>query len=783
MARRKRKGGSNLEAEALRTQATHPDLIQQCNMSYWNRYNSGGSSSKTTGSSIAPYNASLSILRLKKVGFHKKVSDSSVQTEINLWYITKNDSTKYREGNLPSFGQYVDSKALVKAVNVSKLKEDEIQHPIRALFAGLTIPGQILGQQLAFSGLPNLVNFAKAYPVGWGGLSQGMAVFDLSIGAFRGLPSGYVFLDLSPKVPFQQFLNHPDFEKMREREREATRIALTIIATIHQECEASTPFWSQDARTQPELQLVNFTDVDIDLLDDKQLLMLWEAYFRESSKVWYQMNFGEKLVEMIKSIPHVDDIHERVTSLVEPTPTQEYSMSRQVRLGTTFTSLVGIYNRRRTLRVLHFHATPLLDRRLVAIIARSCPNLQMLGIYDCPNLHIGDTICLLDLIHEINSTRAPGQPRIEAFDFYPRYNAGPILDGTKPEEDASTYGVSWKSVRIDAQQRGVFAILLQVVLKAKRMGLRLLLDKDSAFMTYLLRLPFPPLQILGFLDGLYRYLDLMKARSANKDAVKQALYDVLRPVRSGLESLDKDWPSYYLHEMDKTMMFCSSCGYEYLQDFFAQSAQSAQAHTRICSACTLRLWLDEESDNDKGDANVIWEPYFKNWQRSEFNQDAPIHQHGQSIINLRSTETERPLPPAPQIGPNGEPVGPRYVEPLMRDNKVHKDSLQNLPDFVELFQEEIYRVAMHRARVLDARQATDTILRSFYPHDQEGVKAYKDVVPDFNSQGPSRTPKDMCLTSHNFESAALFFETLQNKSFRDQKAYRNSNQYNPTGFW
>ncbi|RMJ17147.1 hypothetical protein CDV36_003210 [Fusarium kuroshium] len=709
MARRKRKGGSNLEAEALRTQATHPDLIQQCNMSYWNRYNSGGSSSKTTGSSIAPYNASLSILRLKKVGFHKKVSDSSVQTEINLWYITKNDSTKYREGNLPSFGQYVDSKALVKAVNVSKLKEDEIQHPIRALFAGLTIPGQILGQQLAFSGLPNLVNFAKAYPVGWGGLSQGMAVFDLSIGAFRGLPSGYVFLDLSPKVPFQEFLNHPDFEKMREREREATRIALTIIAKIHQECEASTPFWSQDARTQPEVQLVNFRDVDIDLLDDKQLLMYWEAYFRESSKVWYQMNFGEKLVEMIKSIPHVDDIHERVTSLVEPTPTQEYSMSRQY--------------------------------------------------------------------------PGPGQPRIEAFDFYPRYNAGPILDGTKPEEDASTYGVSWKSVRIDAQQRGVFAILLQVVLKAKRMGLKLLLDKDSAFMTYLSRLPFPPLQILGFLDGLYRYLDLIKARSTNKDAVKQALYDVLRPVRSGLESLDKDWPSYYLHEMDKNMMFCSSCGYEYLQDFFAQSAQSAQAHTRICSACTLRLWLDEESDNDKGDANVIWEPYFKNWQRSEFNQDAPIHQHGQSIINLRSTETERPLPPAPQIGPNGEPVGPRYVEPLMRDNKVHKDSLQNLPDFVELFQEDIYRVVMHRARVLDARQATDTILRSFYPNDQEDIRAYKDVIPDFNSQGPSRTPKDMCLTSHNFESAALFFETLQNKSFRDQKAYRNSNQYNPTGFW
>ncbi|RSL64050.1 hypothetical protein CEP54_004906 [Fusarium duplospermum] len=782
MARRKRKGGSNLEADASRTLSTHPDLIQQCKMTCWQRTNSGGSSSKSTDQSIIPYNATVSMQRLKKNGFHEKVSSASVHAEINRWYATKDDSVKYREGNFPSFGKYVDSKELVEAVNVARLELDQIQHPIRGLFAGLTIPGQILGQQLAISGLPNLVNFAKAYPVGWGGLSQGMAVFDLSIGAFRGLPSGYVFLDLSPKVSFQEFIHHPDFKLMREREREATHNALTTITTAHRECGgASTPFWTQTARTQDEDQ-VNFRDVDISGLDDEELLVHYKALFLKATEVWYGMLLGEKLVEKIKSIPDVRDIHERVLSLVEPTPSGEYSMSRQVGLGSTFTSLVGIFNRSRTLRVLHFHATPLLDRRLVAIIIRSCPNLKMLGIYDCPDLHFGDSICLLDLIHEINSSRAPGQTRIEAFDFYPRYNTGSLLNKTKPENDASAYGLCWKQVRIDAQQRGVFAILLQVVLKAKRMNLKLLLDKKSAFMRYLSRLPFPPLQILGFLDGLYRYLDLMAVRSNDKNALNQALYDVLRSVRTGLESLDKDWPRFYLEEMGKEMMFCSSCGYEYLQDFFAESARRAQVHTRICAACTLRLWLDEESDNGKRDAKEIWDPYFSDWQRTDFNQDAPLHQHGHDLVKLRSTETQRPLPPPVQIGPNGQPIRPRYIEPLMRDNKVHHDSLQNLPKFIELFNESNFQVAMHNARVIDARKATDALLRSFYPHDKNGIPAYKNVAQDLNSQGAAKTPKEMCISSHNFESAALFFETLQNKTFQEQKSYRNSNRYNPTGF-
>ncbi|KAJ3471387.1 hypothetical protein MRS44_001486 [Fusarium solani] len=757
MAKKKRKGGPNLMAEALRSQSAGSDLNLKCKMSSRRGNYSGGSSSKTTESLIMPYNAAASMKRLQQKGLHKKVSNASVQSEIDQWYATRDDSDKYRKGDLPSFGQYADAKELVK---------HQIQYPIRGVFAGLHIFGQIVAENLAFSGISNLVNLAKAYPEGWGGLSQGMAVFDVSIRAFRGLPSGYVFVAVTPKVSYGEFMRNPDFDQGQERI--AMRNVIQSITDIYRECGSSTPFWAQVPGAQvQELEILEVADLAE--MNEEERKEYIRAVQREASNLWHGRVHGKKLVEMVKSLPHVKDLTERVAALTEPALSEEHCMSRQVGLSTTFTTLIGIYNRRHTIRVLHFHATPMLDRRLVAIVARACPNLKMLGIYDCPDIHFGDIICLLDLIHEINSSRSRDQPHIQSLDFYPRYNTGSLLGQAKPGDDANAYGLSSKKLRSDAQQRGLFGILLQVVLKSKRMNLQLLMDRNGAFMTYLSKLPFLPLQIFSFLD--------------DKNAIKQALYDILKPVRMGLESLDNDWHNFYLHEMGQTMMFCSSCGYEYLEDFFVQTARMARPHTRLCAGCTLRLWLDEECDSGKRDGKEVWEPFFPKWHRSEFNADAPLHQHGDGLIRLKSTETARPLPPATQFGPNGNVIGPRYVEPLVRDNKIHNDSLQNLPNLFDMFDPELLQEAQHRALVIDARKTVDVLLKDFYPRAEDGIKAYKDVTPDLEGQGPARERRDMCLVSHSFDTAAVFFEDLQNKTFQELKAYRNSNQWNPTGFW
>ncbi|KAL2675241.1 hypothetical protein Neosp_011423 [[Neocosmospora] mangrovei] len=751
---------------------------------------SGGSSSKGTGSAIVPYNAAASMKRLQKKGFHEKVSNNSPRTEITLWCATRDQSNKYRNGNLSSFGRYIDAKALVKPVDVSVLQEHQIQYPLRGVFAGLHIFGQIVAENLAAAGITNLVNLAKAYREGWGGLSQGMAVFDVSIRAFRGLPSGRVFIAVTPKVSYGEFIGNPDFDQ--DQEDRATRNAVELICTIHRECGRTAPFWEIEPLTADMILYQDqLLDLELEKLNQANLHAMSEderdRYFGEvqakTGYLWHERFHGRELVKMVRSLPHVRDLAGRVAALTQPAPTEDYVMSRQVGLSTMFTTIIGIYNRRQTIRVLHFHGTPMLDRRLVAVVARACPNLKMLGIYDCPDIHFGDAVCLLDLIHEINSSRSSNQPRIEAFDFYPRYNTGSMLNQAKPGADANTYGLSSKMLLLDVQQRGFFGILLQVVLKSKEMNLQLLMDRDGAFMTYLSKLPFVPLQIFGFLDGLYRYLDLMAAGSEDDNAISQALYDILKPVRMGIESLDKDWNEYYLKEMGKNTMFCCSCGYETLIEFFAQETRTSREHTHLCAACTLRLWLDEERDQGKRDGGEIMKPFFPKWERSDFNQDAPLYEHGKGLMTLKSTGTERPLPPAPQIGPNGDVISHPYIEPLLRDNKIHYDSLQQLPNLRDMFDEELLKDAQYGARIIDARNTAHVLLKNFYRRDGILWQSYENATPDWEGQGRARTQQDMCLMSHSFEDAAIFFDDLQNKTFAELKAYRNSTPGNPGGFW
>ncbi|KAJ4311359.1 hypothetical protein N0V84_010487 [Fusarium piperis] len=743
------------------------------------RGNKPGGPSSATQSVIKQYGAAASTKRLQEQGLHKKVTKASAKQEIEQWNSNKNDSVKYRNGNLPSFGEYIDVNELVKRLKVTRLEEHQTQNPILGMFAGWQPYGQIMGEHLAFAGIPNLVKLAEAYSEGWEGLSRGMAVWDTVLSDFRGTPSGYVFVALTPKLTHGEFLRNPEYSK--DWEHAARNNVVEIISTIHRECGPSTPFWVTSQETAVQEPEVQEDDLDDDDLEAQQAYL--KVLFRKAAVLWHGMLYGEKLVQRARSIPHVEDLAERVAALVDPAAWQAYHMSRQVAFATTFRTLGNIYNRSRTLRVLHFHATPLLDRRLVAIVARACPNLKMLGIYDCPGLHFGDTICLLDLIHEINSSRPRGQARIEALDYYPRYNTGSPLEKAEPGEDANAYGLSWRKLRSDAHQRGLFGILLQVVLKAKRMNIQLLMDRDRALMTYLSKLPLVPLQVFGFLDGLYRYLDLMAARSADKNAVQQAMYDILKPVRIGLEPMENDWPNFYCHEMGQTMMFCSSCGYEYLEDFFTQSGRSARPHSRVCAACTLRLWLDEEPDNGKRDGKEIWEPFFPKWKRAEFNADAPLHQHGKDLIQLKSTEEVRPFPPPPQIDAQGNVFRPPFTEPLVRDGKIHNDSLQNLPTLREMIDRETFCLSMDRARVIDARKTVHALLKDFYAHAEDGIPAYKDAVPDFESQGRARRQQDFGLESHSFESAAIFFNNLQHKTFGELKAHRNANERNPTGFW
>ncbi|RFU75313.1 hypothetical protein TARUN_6913 [Trichoderma arundinaceum] len=425
-----------------------------------------------------------------------------------------------------------------------------------------------------------------------------------------------------------------------------------------------------------------------------------------------------------------------------------------------------LYDSRAHIRVLHLHDVPLLDRRMLAVILRGLPHVVMVGVYSCPLIHFGDVIPMLDLIHEINIYRRKREmPEIKALDFFPYFNQGMPY----AHENAATYGISWGSLPMDIAQRGFYAILLKAFMKSKAMGIELLFSPDHAFMEYLTKVPNTPLGVFGFLDAIYRYLEVKRDNVDRVNLKLQAIYDIVKPIRMALvENLASDWPKYYTKEMAKSLLFCSSCGYETFEEFFpANSKNRLQRHRRVCSGCLLQRCLDREIDHFKAHKKRLIDMVCPDWDRAAFNKDAPLFEGGAELIHLESTETDRPLPRFPTFVVDGLVRISPYYEPLMRDNKFQFDSLVGLPSLRD--------IAEHRrttcrwwSTVIEAIKS-DVLrrgiqeLRNQYPTDDK-----KKGIPAF---GPTRL--DGGAPDHQDE-AQPEKSADGKKSFYDQRGALNA---------
>ncbi|KHN96747.1 uncharacterized protein MAM_05303 [Metarhizium album ARSEF 1941] len=336
-----------------------------------------------------------------------------------------------------------------------------------------------------------------------------------------------------------------------------------------------------------------------------------------------------------------------------------------------------ISGQRTALQVLYFERIPLLDRRMMAVILRGCPNVRMIGIYDCPLIHFGDVLCLLDLIHEVNcKRREAGLPEIKGFDFYPRYNHGTPFQSAS----SATYGLTWGPHKLDVVQRGFFDVILKAFMKTKKMNLDLLFDKDEAFCEYLGRVPLPPLAVPTFLDALHRYMEVKDGGPK-----REVIYDLVKPVRLGLDRhMDRDWQNGYMLTLAQNLVFCSSCGYETLEEFYSAAARETQPHRRVCAGCTLQRWLDEEDDHLKSYKKQALDTLYPKWKGLGFNHDAPMPRAAKAIIKLRCTTSERPDTNHTTVDGEGAMYTRQVMLDLLRDNKVHWDSLADLPTLSEL---------------------------------------------------------------------------------------------------
>lgn len=335
--------------------------------------------------------------------------------------------------------------------------------------------------------------------------------------------------------------------------------------------------------------------------------------------------------------------------------------------------------------VLHLHETSLVDRRVAAVLLRGCGNVTTLGIFNCPLLHFGDLIALLDLIYEVNQQRGKqAKARVESFDFFPQYYSRlPFKIG-----NSSDFGLTSGPLKRDIIQRGFYNILLKGFLKAMAMKLHLLFEPGQALQTFLFEVPNPPLQVSCFLDAVLRLMKVKDEMLESNEGL-QALYDVLKPVRLGLDSgMGSDWPGWYKSMTSRGLWFCSSCGYSLREEFFPVAEGQTSCHRRICAGCSFQSWLDAEHYEAHQESVTALNSLFPDWERYQFNLDAPIPREIRKLVFLQSRKAIAPHTPSAILNAEGYIVANPTPPPLVRDNKIKFDSVQGLPTLGKLIGEE-----------------------------------------------------------------------------------------------
>ncbi|TWU75298.1 hypothetical protein ED733_006514 [Metarhizium rileyi] len=432
-----------------------------------------------------------------------------------------------------------------------------------------------------------------------------------------------------------------------------------------------------------------------------------------------------------------------------------------------------ISQQRTALRVLYFEKIPFLDRRMIAVILRECPNVCMVGIYDCPLIHFGDVLCLIDLIYEVNhGRREAGFPEITAFDFYPRYNHGtPFQSAT-----SATYGLTWGPHKLDVVQRGFFNIILKGFMKAKKMNLGLLFDKDKAFCEYLDRVPCYPLAVPIFLDALHRFCE-----ARDEDSKTKAMYDLLKPVRLGLDRwIEYDQQTRYVFRMRQNLVFCSSCGYETLEEFYSALARDSRPHRRVCAGCILQRWLDEEADHLKGYKKQALNTLYPDWNGLDFNNDAPMPQVAKGMIRLRSTVSVRPNINCTTVDHEGVMYTRQVMLDLLRDNKIHWDSLKRLPKLVELLSNgTIWGDFYNKCNNLDVYgRAVRCVAEQDEQREEKSSfirSRFDGGMPDTDEELQRPARGVVGIPCHDLDSAVMFYAGLTTKGWgaREQPAEKH----------
>jgi hypothetical protein len=109
--------------------------------------------------------------------------------------------------------------------------------------------------------------------------------------------------------------------------------------------------------------------------------------------------------------------------------------------------------------------------------------LEVLGVYQCQLIHVGDTLRLLEIIR---TGRGSGMTEEITLDFYPRFHVGPLrIPGS--DNCTGSYGVTWDNSGIDTRL-AIWALVSGILNQSQKQGAGLF-GEDSAFKLWLEKSP------------------------------------------------------------------------------------------------------------------------------------------------------------------------------------------------------------------------------------------------------------------------------------------------------
>lgn len=160
---------------------------------------------------------------------------------------------------------------------------------------------------------------------------------------------------------------------------------------------------------------------------------------------------------------------------------------------------------------LQLHRLSFLDVAGVDCILASLPNLENLGVYQCPLLHFGRT---KDLLDSVKSHPKDGGPRMYVnLDFFPMYHQGPNNMARH-----GSYGVSWNSLGCDTASAILQVVLYELYPAARELGIDLL-SWDSSFRFFLEKCPMPKWAVVKLYEAI-RTFECAQGRRAVADINK-----------------------------------------------------------------------------------------------------------------------------------------------------------------------------------------------------------------------------------------------------------------------